>query len=449
MDKATMHRSVKLILFVSGIAITLNLAALVAYQHYLCVDFPIHDEWRLVNRLQQLPHTGMLNYLFARDGAYYGPVEFLIWYLFYALTHLNIMLIRDTGAIASAVAALLVCVLLYRKSARKNILTWAAICIAPFMVCSFNYWSTYSISIESLIKPLLFVIVLATCWASDGLLLSRKRSIWVVCCIVGAVVASGIFAPGLMLLPAIILARLLLYPRIDWTTLALSLMAAVLLAVYLLAGKGVDLVGSSPSFTPHNLWICIYSAFGLMGNALISPHTLQMNIYTRLIGVLIFGIQIAGTIYAIRMPAELRIKYMIPIALSLYNAFIVLEIVGVRFHYPGFEFYPRYASLMLVGPISVLFWIVMIPMKSPFNRSVGLVIFVVIAISVSMADVSEYRIMPYRRDDIIVGRQFLFALKETPDMNQQRKYHITNRILPTIYPGIIYLRENHLAMYRK
>ena len=241
----------------------------------------------------------------------------------------------------------------------------------------------------------------------------------------------------------------MLYPRIDRTLLLLGLVAAVLLAVYLLAGKGVGSRSATPSFTSHDLWICVYSAFGLMGNSLLSPYTLQMKIYTWIIGVLIFGIQIAGTIYVIRQPTELRCKYMIPIALSLYNVFIVLEIVGVRFHSPGFEFYPRYAMLMLAGPISVLFWIVMIPTKSPFNRSAALAMFAIIGISVSMANVRELHIMSYRRDNLLVQRQFLFALKGTPDMNQQRMFHITDSIMPMIYPGVMYLRENHLAMYRK
>ncbi|MGH9437543.1 MAG: hypothetical protein ACRD22_06510 [Terriglobia bacterium] len=434
---------------VAGTVFAVNLAGLMAYQHYLGVDLPTRDEWRFVERLQELQQSGMLHYLFARDGVYFAPVEFLIWYLFYALTHLDIMLIRYTGAVVSAVMALLVCVMLYRKAARNNILTWAVICITPFIVCSFNFWSTYSISIESLIKPLIFAVALATCWVSEGLLHPRVRTVWVVCCIAGALVASGIFPPGLMLLPAIILARFLLRPRIDWTLLMLGLVAASLLAAYLLAGRAVGSSGALPSFTLHDLWICVYSAFGLMGNALFSPHTQQMGIYTRFIGVLIFGIQIAGMIYVIRQPIELRSRYMIPIALSLYNAFITLEIVGFRFHFPGFEFYDRYAMVMLAGPISVLFWMVMVPPKSLFNRSLNLAILSVIVVAVSMADVREYHTMPYRRDNFIAQRQFLSALNGTPNINQQRKFHITNRILPMMYPGVIYLRDNHLAMYRK
>jgi len=433
--------------FAVATIIIANMAGLIAYQRYMGGDFPYHDEWRFVGRLQELPHMGMLHYLFAPDGIYFTPVEFLIWYVFYALTHLNIMLIRYTGAVVSAAVALLTCVMLYLKAPQKNLIMWAAICIAPFIVCSFNFWATYGISIESLIKPLMFGIVLATCWAAESLVRPRNKLIWLVLCIVGSLIASGIYAPGLVLLPAIILARFLLRRRLDWTQWILTLVAAALLAAYLIAGHGVGSRGAPSNYTLHDLWVCLYSAFGLLGNAIMSPFTATMGLYTRLVGVLIFGVQIAGMIYAIRQSAELRHRYMIPVTLSLYNIFIISEILVVRFHFPGFEFYPRYAVLMLGGPISMLFWITMCTPTRIAGHALRIGVLVVMIIAVVMADMREYHVAPYRHANIRAERHFLMSLSGEPDLGQQSTFHITSRRLPLIYPGLLYLRANHLAMY--
>lgn len=179
----------------TGICVAGNLLGLLAYQRYMGGDFPFHDEWSFVTWLQRLPHVGMLQYLFSSKGGYFAPVELTIWYLFYAWLHLNIMLIRYTGAILSGATALLTCVMLYRKAHQKNLLMWAVLIVAPFIVCSLNFWDTYSISIESLIKPLMFGVVLLTCWSAERMLASGYQPVWAVLCVVGSLVASGLYAP--------------------------------------------------------------------------------------------------------------------------------------------------------------------------------------------------------------------------------------------------------------
>ena len=430
-------------------AVVLCLAALIAYQRYLGVDFPFQDEWRFVGRLQALPSTGMLHYLFARDGVYFAPVEFLIWYLFYTWSHLDIMLIRYTGAVVSAATALLTCILLYRKAQPRYVLTWAAICLVPFVVCSLNFWNTYGIAMESLIKPLLFAVVLATCWAAEGLLRERSRLVPLILCIVGAAIASGIYAPGLVLLPAIVIAVLLVRWRIDWPILVLICVGAAMLAAYLLVGHAVGSHGAPPRFIPHDLAISAYAALGLVGNAFLSPYAASVAPYTRLLGVLTLVAQAAGLIFVMRLPRERRARYLLPVALSLFNVFVAVEIIAVRFHFPGFEFYPRYAVLMLSGPVSLLFWITMCMPTRIAGLVLRLGVLAVMIAAVVAADLREYHVVPYRHAGLLIERQFLMSLSAPPDSGQQAEFHITPRRLPYIYPGVLYLRADHLAMYRR
>lgn len=144
-----------------------NLAMLLAYQYNLAADFPFQDEIGYLNRLVHVRETGLFHYLFDPYWHYYMPTQLGIWYQFYSLAHLNIMAVRYTGAVISALASLLLCVMLYRKSAKINALTLLVILCGPFMICSYNHWASLDQSIEAVVEPLLFALTLALVWIAE------------------------------------------------------------------------------------------------------------------------------------------------------------------------------------------------------------------------------------------------------------------------------------------
>ena len=437
---------------VTAVVLILNLLMLLYYQHYLAGDFPFQDEWGYVNRLQELPDIGFFPYLFDKYQTYYMPVFLFVWYLFYALTHLDIMVIRYTGAVVSALVSLLLCVMLYRKASRLHPLTWVAILCGPFIVCSYNHWATYNQSIESVAEPLLFGLVLATSWAAEGTLRPRSADLWAVLCVVGGLLASGMYAPGLSLLPAIVGARFLLRPRIDWPLVVMAVPAVAVPIMYVTAGHGLGHGGELPAFTFGDVMNSLEVWVGLAGNALLTPSLDSLRNLTRLLGAGILITQGVAIIHVLRLPAERRAAFMVPVILTLYNTLVFAEILVTRFHFPNVAFMPRYSIHMIGGPVSLLFWVVTLSDSVRWGRwlKTGAVVFVLVGVGVGVVvgDAQTFRQLPDFRHALSGVRENLMALHGEPDANQQRQMFVSPHLLPLVYPGKLFLEEKGLAMYK-
>lgn len=230
------------------------------------------------------------------------------------------------------------------------------------------------------------------------------------------------------------------------------MIGAALLAVYLIAGHAMQPhphhPGSPPALTFGDLWASLYSLAGLFGNALLSPFGVSVNIYTQLLGLMIICVQITCFIYVIRLPERQRMRFVIPLTLTLYNALVFVEILGTRFNYSGFEYFPRYAILMLGGPVSLLFWIVMIPLPRWHLKVAAVGVLAVMLVAVIVADRHEYYAMPYRRAGFAVIRQLFVAPQRPQVLLRLNELHTTPGWQTFSYAKLQYLEANHLALYR-
>lgn len=431
-----------------GVIVCTNLIALLAYQHFLSVDFPFQDEWRYVDRLRQLDNTGFLHYLFDPDNSYFMPALFLIWYLFYFTTHLDIMAMRYAGAIISGAVALLLCWMLFRKEQRPNLMANAAILCGPFIVCSFNFSDSYNLASASLAAPLQWGIVLAACWSAEHTLRGRHTGLAASLCVACGIIASGFYPSGLVLLPAIVGARFLVRPRIDLSLVMLGLIAVLLAVGYLLARSSSGQVEQMPALTSGDLVLAVGALFDLVGNALFSPDRAALSIYTRLIGIGILLAQLVGMVHVLRLPADRRPIFLIPIILTLYNGMMFVEIAATRLHYPGFALYPRYSFLMMAGPLSLLFWVVTLADTVPWSRWLGIGTLTLLAPAVIMADIQNLSIAPYRPGSFANVRMTMKALHGEPTPREQKSMYLAPDMVPHVYPALEFLREHQLAMFR-
>lgn len=442
-------------LFVAfGIVLIFNLAMLLAYQHYLAGDFPFQDEWKYVDRLRNLHELGFYKYLFDRVQAYYMPMFLFVWYLSYKLTHLDIMLIRYFGAIISTLVSLLLCVMLFRFAARKNIMTLLLILSGPFIICSYSHWATFSQSIESVEQPLLFGIVLATCWAGNYTLGSRVAIGRILLCSIGEIIGAGIYPPALAVLPAIAVSRSVLLRRVDKTSIFMAVTGAGIAAWYLLSGNGLKM---GYAVSKHEIFSLLFwfksiapitSAFiSLNGIALYSPIITGYN-FIRILGAGIIILQIFAIVHVLRLASGRRKQFMIPLTLTLYNLFVFLEIIATRLHYPGMAFTPRYSILMLAGPVSLLFWGVMLIDKSRWNgwRSIGTLAIVIPG--VLAADFRILQMLPYFRHFTAYGRAALITLQTQPNYCQIKSMGVSKDLAPLVLSGKKFIEANHLALYR-
>jgi hypothetical protein len=441
---------------ITSVVLILNFMMLLYYQHYLAGDFPIQDEWGYVHRLQEIPNTGLIGYLFDRYQNYYMPVFFLVWYLFYALAHLDFMVIRYTGAVISALVSLLLCVMLYRIKSKSNLTVLLVILCGPFIVCSYTHWATYNQSIESVTEFLLFGIVLASCWAAEGTLRPPTADLWAVLCVIGGLLASGVYAPGLSLLPAVVAARFVIRPRIDWPLIVMAVPAVVVPVLYATAGVAATHAHGHgfvlPGLSLGNLLKFFEDWVGLAGNALFIPVLDSTRNVTRALGAMIIIVQAVGIIHVLRLPIERRARFLVPLILTVYSTLVFIEIIAARFHVPDVEFTPRYSIHMIGGPVSVLFWIVTLYESIHWHHwlKAGAVAFVMAGIGtgVVLAEAEGIMFMPYARNSFMKVRVNILALKNEPNATQLREMLIGKPLQAFVYPGKLYLEVHELAMYK-
>lgn len=433
-----------------------NLAMLVAYQHYLAADFPFQDEIGYVNRLQHLPETGLFHYVFDPYWHYYIPTQLYIWYQFYALTHLNIMTVRYTGATISALASLLLCVMLYRKAFTLNVQTLLAILCCPFIICSYNHWASYDQSIESVVEPLLFGLTLALIWIAEKIQRAfgerapiGQRVGWIGLFTAIWILASGIGPPPLVVLAAIVGARFLLERRFSPSLILLAIIAVAAPCFYLIAGEGISqkFSASQSAFGLKELFDALKAAIGLIGNSLYTPVVARHEPVTLGLGVAVLVAQIAIATYALRLPVEQRSRFMIPLTLTLYSWLVLLEIIGARLHELGVAFIPRYSWFGLYAPVSLFFWFVTLASSVRRERALSACVLVLVLFGTASADEQTARQLPFARTALAKDRETLMSLQGRPTPEQQAVMFVNPPLADYVYPDLEFLRREHLAMY--
>jgi len=345
--------------------------------------------------------------------------------------------------------------MLYRKKRQPNPLIWLIILCGPFIVCSYVHWATYNQSIESVAEFLLFGFVLASCWAAEGTLQSQSTDLWAVLCVIGGLLASGTYAPGLSLLPAIVASRFLIRPRIDWPLIVMAVPAVLVPVMYVTAGAGFGHGHhiALPALSLTDIWKIFEMWVGLTGNALLIPGLVYIRNLTRALGFGILIIQCVGIVHVLRLPVERRVRFMVPIILTFYNTLVFIEILAARFNFPDVAFTPRYSIHMIGGPVSVLFWMVTlsdsIHWRRGFKVFAALVVLMGIGASVTLANAEGIWLLPGFRHTLSGIRADLMSLHSEPNPFQQRDMYISPALLPFVYPGRIFLEANGLAMYRQ
>lgn len=435
----------------AGAVLLLNLVLLLCVQHYWRGDFPFQDEWGYVARLQQLPQSGFAHYLFDPYHGYYGPVLFLFWYLAYAWTHLDIEAIRYAGACMSMLAALLLTVLLYRRASLQGRPLLLLLVYAVFAVCSLNHYMVYYQSIEALVQPFMFGVVLLAVWTGEKTLQGRHVLLWSVACIALALVGTGVYAPGLSLLPAIAVAQVLLLRRISWSSVLLGTFGILLISFYVHTAHALARPGEQLSLSAGGLLQAVKMWLGLTGNALFSPHTPLLTSITYCLGLLVIAGQIVGLVSALRLPAERRPALFIPVALNLYSNLVILEIIVARLHTveSGLEssFTARYTILTLAGPVSLLFYGAMLEWPARLRR-LAATVFLGMALGTAASEAMILVVLPHYAQVLATVRAQLLALQGDPTPFQQSQMLLTPPMQPLVYPGRLYLQHEHLALYR-
>lgn len=436
---------------VTGGVLLLNLVLLLFVQHYWHGDFPFQDEWGYVARLQQLPQTGFGHYLFDPYHGYYGPVLFFFWYLAYAWTHLDIEAIRYAGACVSMLAALLLVVLLYRRSSLQGRPLLLSLAYGVFAVCSLNHYMVYYQSIEALVQPFMFGVVLLSMWSGEKTLQGRYSLLWSALCAVLALVGTGVYAPGLSILPAIVGAQILLLRRVSLSSVLLGIFGILLGFFYIHTAHALARPGEHPAASVGDLLQAVKMWIGLTGNALFSPHTPRLTLVTYCLGALLLVGQLFGLVGALRQAPERRRALFIPVALSLYSNLVILEIIGARLHTveSGLEssFTARYTILSLAGPVSLLFYGGMLEWTGQLRRLAAAVFFGM-AMGTLASEAMILVVLPHYAQVLATVRTQLISLQGDPNPFQQTQMMLTPPMKPLVYPGKLYLQQEHLALYR-
>jgi hypothetical protein len=428
--------------------ILVNSAALVLYQYYMAANFPFQDEWRYVERLHILPKIGFIHYLFDKDNNYYMPMYLLTWLAFYKFTHLNIMAMRYFGAIISGLDSVLLMLIFKKHMGRSIAISYIIIVTGIFIVCSFNYWDTYNLAISSLLIPVQLGVILITCWAAEYVESSKSSFLFSLYCVIGAVIAVGVYPNGLVVLPAIVGGLWIINRRINTALLLLTALGLVIAIIYMSGGSGAWNIVEIHKMGFEIVRKLLVSLLGLVGNGLFCPGDISSRIFTLLFGVGILSAQIIGTVYAVSLPKEKRHSFLIPIILTIYNLLVYVEIAGARFQYPYFEYYSRYSILMIAGPISVLLFAMKLERFAARGRDYAVCAIALIIFGIVAADAQSLKALPFRRASFDNVRETLLQLKGEPNPTQKRSMYLTNDILPDVYPGKLFLQENKLSLYR-
>ena len=435
-----------------GAAVLLNLVLLLCVQHFWHGDFPFQDEWGYVARLQQLPKIGLAHFIFDRYQTYYVPVLMFVWYQAYTWTHLDIEAIRYLGACVTAGVALWASVLLYSHAPRHDRIRAALILLAPFVVCSLNHYAVYYQSIESVTQPFLFGMVLTAFWAAEQAQRNQRALLWSLLAAGVALVGVGTYAPGLSILPAIAGAYILIQRRLSLSSVLFALLGLVCIGFYVYAGHGLAHPDQRPGFAAGDLLLAVKMWFGLTGNALFSPHAGQLEIITYLLGAALIGAQGVGLWLALRQSPERRQALFLPIALTLYNNLVFLEILNTRLHTveAGLEssFTPRYSILMLAGPMAVMFYLVMLDELGARMKQLSSAMLAGLAGGVLASELMITVALPHYAAVLATVRADLVSLQGDPNTFQQTEMKLTPAMKPLVYPGKLYLQQEHLALYR-
>jgi hypothetical protein len=433
----------------SAAVLLLNLLLLLFYQYYLHGDFPFQDEWGYVASLMRLPDTGFWQYIFSRHQTYHMPVLMFTWYLFYAWAHLDIMLIRYIGALVTALVALFLCILLVRKVQHRDSVGPLLILYAPFVICSYNFSGTYVQSIESVIQPFQFGMALVAAWAAENALQNRNVAAWTGLCVICALLGVGTYGSGLAILPAVAGANLLLRRRINILPMATAVIGLATIIWYVYSADSLSDAEQRPGLTSVDFMRSLLIWVVLTGNAIFSPALDSAQFIVYILGATIIAVQIAGLAHVLRLPAEQRIGCMVPVMLTLYKWLVFIEILFTRFHHPDVEFTPRYSILMLAGPVSALFYLMMLAGDSAGRRVISLGISVVLIAGTVGADVQIATRLPYIRNTLATVRLELMSLKGDPSPAQQAEMFVSPRQKPRVYPGRLFLESQGLAMYHE
>jgi hypothetical protein len=434
-----------------GGAVLLNLILLLCVQHYWHGDFPFQDEWGYVARLQQLPHVGFMHFIFDRYQTYYVPVLMFVWYQAYTWTHLDIEAIRYLGACVSATVALGAGVLLYSHAPRLDRVRAALVLLAPFVVCSLNHYAVYYQSIESVTQPFLFGMVLTAFWAAEQAQRGRAALLWSLLAAGTALIGVGTYALGLSILPAIAGAQILIQRRLSLSSALFAVLGLACIGIYVHAGHGLAHPGQRPGFAAGDVVLAVKMWFGLTGNALFSPHAGQLEIITYLLGAALIGAQAVGLWLALRQAPERRGGLFLPVALTLYNNLVFLEILNTRLHTveSGLEasFTPRYSILMLAGPLSVMFYLAMLDDLRGRMKPLASAMLMGLAAGTLAAELMIMVALPHFAQALATVRSDLLSLEADPNAFQQVEMRLTPAMKPLVYPGKLYLQQEHLALY--
>lgn len=428
--------------------IALNLAVLLWYQHALHGDFPFEDEWGYVDRLQRLPSMGFWHYVFDRHIGYHLPVLMFFWYLFYVFTHLNIESIRYTGAVILSLDAVLLCVMLRRHLPKMSPLAWLVILYAPFAVCSLNHWATYDQSIESVIQPWQFGMVLVCCWMAGRMVQGGDGLRWAVLCVIPALIGLETYGAGLSILPAAMAAYLVVKRRVDRTAIFLAIAGLTFIVLYVLISEGLSQGEQPLSLGLDSVLYSLRVWVGLTGDAVFSPDPGSPERMMYIAGATILAVQIFGFVHVAFLPAERRKAFMVPLMLTVYNFLVFLEILVTRFHIDRLESTPRYSILMLAGPVSVLFYLILLERRDRLRVALATLVLATLVIGTASADDQVYHVLPYIQKSFLSQRRELIGMTKDPDERQARALILTPRLARQIYPGRLFLEQQHLAMYR-
>lgn len=434
------------------IGILLNFAALLFYQYYAHGDFPRSDEWVYLHRLSIIPDTGFLEYVFGTRGVYDLPTDMIVWFAFYKLLSLNILFVRVIGAAVTASVAGLLCVMLYRKAAQCNFFTLLVVLCAPFIIFSGSQWETYEQSIESVMKPLSFGMVLLAMLSADNAFRVHKLNIWCFLSLMLALVAIGIYPTGLAILPASVGAYLLLSRRVNASVVLLGLVGLALGLWYVIGGGSLTQNLGYPGASWDDLSKAFVYWLDLTGDAVFTPLG-SSSFYlwpfvTGAIGCGILIVQCMGLVHVMHLPEERRADFLIPVALTAYNLFVFIEILFTRFHYPNMGFVSRYAVLMMAGPVSVLFYAVMTPEWTGFEKRLLAGALLFIMMGTALADGRLFHRMPFVASSFQIQRLDLINLSSDPVPDAWREMVLNKNTAQYVYSDLNFLKNNHLALYR-
>jgi hypothetical protein len=320
------------------------------------------------------------------------------------------------------------------------------------VVCSLNHYAVYYQSIESVTQPFLFGMVLTAFWAAEQAQQGRRALLWSLLAAGAALIGVGSYAPGLSILPAIVGAQLLIQRRVSLSTVLLALLGLACIGFYVYAGHGLAHPSQRPGFAPGDLVLAVKMWFGLTGNALFSPHAGVLEIITYLLGAALIAGQGVGLWLALRQDSERRQSLFLPIALTLYNNLVFLEILNTRLHTveSGLEasFTPRYSILMLAGPMSVMFYLVMLDDLGARMKRLASAMLMALAGGTLAAELMITVALPHFAASLATVRADLLELQGDPNQFQQTQMRLTPAMKPLVYPGRLFLEKEGLALYR-